>query len=243
MERSNPGSLPQATPNRQGIRLSALLIGRVEPLGPNGVPSGIAKAPVMAPVRLSRTGIEGDGQGDRVKHGGPEKAVHLYPHDHYAPWAAETEGLPPLSEPGAFGENLSTEGLTEADVAIGDVFRLGTALIEVSQGRQPCFKLNLRFGRADMAARVQSTGRTGWYFRVLEEGIVAPGDALVLQHRVCAEWTVARIWHLFYVDRLNREGLEGIARLSPLAESWRLLARKRLESGLIEDWSRRLNGR
>lgn len=238
MDRSSATGMPEATP----IPVKALLTGEVRPLGPGAVPSGIAKHPVSMPLQLGRTGFSGDGQGDTVKHGGPEKAVHLYPFDHYADWIAEKGGMPLLGAPGAFGENLSTSGLTEADVAIGDIFRLGTALVEISQGRQPCFKLNLRFGRPDMAASVQATGRTGWYFRVREEGVVAPGDPLVLQERPSPDWTVARIWHLFYVDRLNREGLQGIANLSPLAESWRMLARKRLESGLIEDWSRRLNG-
>lgn len=147
-----------------------------------------------------------------------------------------------LGAPGAFGENISTEGPTEAEVAVGDIFRLGTALVQVSQGRQPCWKLNRRFGVADMARRVQESGRTGWYYRVLQPGVVAPGDRLELVDRVAPEWTLGRLWHALYVDRLNLGELQGIAGLDVLAEGWRRYAIRRLESGRVEDWSRRLEG-
>ncbi len=242
METHKPGAGGMAMEKPFSRPLKALLTGPVQPLGPRAVPSGIAKSAVDRPLWLSRVGFDGDGQGDLVKHGGPEKAVHHYPFDHYADWQQEKGPHPLLGAPGAFGENLSTEGILERDVAIGDVFLLGGAVLEVSQGRQPCFKLNLRFDRPGMAVSVQTSGRTGWYFRVREEGMVSPGDHLSLLDRQAPEWTIARIAHLFYVDRLNREGLEGIAALPLLAESWRQLARRRLESGLIEDWSRRLTG-
>ncbi|CAM5218750.1 hypothetical protein BTHI11S_05812 [Bosea thiooxidans] len=133
------------------LPLRGLLIGPARPLGPRGVPSGIAKSRVSGAVALSETGFQGDVQGDPVRHGGPEKAVHHYPFEHYACWARELGPHPLLAAPGAFGENIATIGLTEEDVAIGDVFELGTAIVEVSQGRQPCWKLNERFGRASMA--------------------------------------------------------------------------------------------
>jgi MOSC domain-containing protein YiiM len=173
--------------------LMGLLIGGVRPLGKRAAPSGIAKAPVMAPVLLRRVGFQGDEQGDTVRHGGPEKAVHHYPFEHYAPWKSEFGPLALLDQPGAFGENVSTTGLTEADVAIGDIFRLGHALVQVSQGRQPCWKLNERFADIRMARRVQVTGRTGWYYRVLEEGIVSPGDGLTLVERTNDYWTINRV--------------------------------------------------
>ena len=109
-----------------------------------------------------------------MKHGGPEKAVHHYPFDHYEAWRTELGDIGLLRQPGAFGENLSAVGLTEADVAVGDVFRLGSAIVEVSQGRQPCWKLNERFGQPTVAKSVQASGRTGWYYRVIETGLVAP---------------------------------------------------------------------
>ncbi|APX25411.1 hypothetical protein Ga0080559_TMP4615 [Salipiger profundus] len=175
-------------------------------------------------------------------HGGIEKAVHHYPLDHYSDWRAELGDLQALTAPGGFGENISTAGLTEEEVAVGDTFRLGGALIQVSQGRQPCWKLNHRFGVADMARRVQQTGRTGWYYRVLQTGTVAPGDRLELIGRLAPDWTLRRLWHALYVDRMNLVELEGIAALDVLAEGWRKYAVRRLESHRVEDWSARLDG-
>lgn len=226
--------------------LSALLTGPVAPLSsPDGtrtVPSGIAKTPVTAPLWLGPTGFSGDGQGDIRHHGGPEKAVHHYPFDHYPRWQADLGPHPLLRAAGAFGENLSTLGLDETTVAVGDVFRLGAALVQVSQGRQPCFRLNLRFGRADMARRVQGSGRTGWYYRVLEPGTVSPGDTLALVDRIAPAWPLSRLWRTLYADPLNRGELQRIAALTPLAENWRALAARRLDSGGVEDWGRRLDG-
>ncbi|KQK28856.1 hypothetical protein ARD30_05885 [Bosea thiooxidans] len=223
------------------LPLRGLLIGPARPLGPRGVPSGIAKSRVSGAVALSETGFQGDVQGDPVRHGGPEKAVHHYPFEHYACWARELGPHPLLAAPGAFGENIATIGLTEEDVAIGDVFELGTAIVEVSQGRQPCWKLNERFGRASMARDVQSTGRTGWYYRVLRVGAVAPDDRLRLVERTSPGWTIARIRHAFYVDTLNREELAGIAALERLAAGWRAHAARRLEKRRVEDWTARLD--
>ncbi len=141
--------------------LLTLLTGRAAPLSGSDVLSGIGKTPVAGPLTFGPEGFEGDEQADRRVHGGAEKAVHHYPADHYESWRAELGDLPTLLAPGGFGENLSTVRLTETEVAVGDTFRLGGALIQVSQGRQPCWKLNHRFGVPDMARRVQLTGRTG----------------------------------------------------------------------------------
>lgn len=223
--------------------IGTLLVGGIAPLGPKGVPSGIAKTPVAAPLRLTLTGLAGDQVGDPRHHGGPDKAVHHYPFDHYRAWRAELGGqVDLLDHPGAFGENISASGLTEAEVAVGDRFRIGSALVEVSQGRQPCFKLNLRFGVRNMALRVQKTGRTGWYYRVIEEGEVAPGDGLELVDRLSPDWTVDRLWRLLYVDMLDREALTAMVALPHLPESWREIGRARLRKGQVEDWGRRLDG-
>ncbi len=219
-----------------------VLVGPVAPLGPDGPPSGIAKRSVPGPWTITATGIVGDAQGDLRYHGGPEKALHHYPQDHYAAWADEIGDHPLLSAPGAFGENLATAGWTEHDICVGDVVRFGPVLLQVSQGRQPCFKLDRRFGRPGMARAVQSSGRTGWYWRVLEEGSVEPGEALVLIERLQPDWPLSRLVHLFYRDTRHRGDLEAVAGLPELAESWRALARRRLESGAVEDWSRRLTG-
>jgi MOSC domain-containing protein YiiM len=225
-----------------GFPLLSLRVGKVAPLGARGVPSGIVKSSVDHALRLSETGFAGDMQGDTVRHGGPEKAVHHYPFEHYGAWSHDLGPHPLLAGPGGFGENLSTIGLTESTVAIGDVFELGTAILEVSQGRQPCWKLNERFGRTEMARLVQSTGRTGWYFRVLTPGTVSPADRLVLRERRAPEWTLARIWRAFYIDPLNRTELAGIAALEHLADGWRSHAARRLESNRVEDWTKRLTG-
>ncbi|MGB3897411.1 MAG: MOSC domain-containing protein [Mesorhizobium sp.] len=219
-----------------------LLTGLAKPLPGNEALSGIAKAPVERPLRLGTNGFEGDEQADRRVHGGPEKAVHHYPFDHYPVWRTELGFLPVLQRAGGFGENISATGPTEASVAVGDIFRLGTALIQVSQGRQPCWKLNRRFEVLDMARRVQRTGRTGWYYRVLQPGTVEPQDRLDLIDRLAPDWTLHRLWHALYVDRLNRQELTGIAALDVLAEGWRKYAARRLDSGKVEDWNRRLDG-
>ncbi|MBW6419501.1 MOSC domain-containing protein [Celeribacter sp. PS-C1] len=219
-----------------------LLTGPVAALGSSGKDSAIAKYPVDCPVALLPQGFESDAQADRRVHGGLEKAVHHYPYEHYTTWRTELGPRPALTEPGGFGENISTTGLTEHDVAVGDIFRIGTALVQVSQGRQPCWKLNHRFETPDMSRRVQQSGRSGWYYRVLEPGIVAPEDQLTCLDRVAPEWTLHRLWHALYVDKMNLDKLKGIAALEVLAEGWRKYAVRRLESRRVEDWSKRLDG-
>lgn len=218
--------------------IHSVLAGKIAPLGPRGVPSGIDKQPVPDKVRVTFEGLDCDAQGDRKVHGGPEKALHHYPHDHYAVWREEIGDNPRLSMRGAFGENISTSGLDECNVAVGDRFRLGSALVEVSQGRQPCWKLNERFATADMAVRVQKTGRTGWYYRDVQTG-----DTMILIDRLSPDWTLHRVWHLLYVDTLNYGELELMAELPHLAESWKRYAVRRLENRKVEDWSSRLEGK
>ena len=223
-------------------RVDALCVGRCQPLGPRGVPSGIRKAAVTQRISLTATGFAGDEQGDRRHHGGPDKAIHHYPREHHAAWAADIGPHPLLQQAGAFGENLSTTGLQEADVAIGDRFALSDAIVEVSQGRQPCFRLNLRFGLPGMARAMQHSGRTGWYYRVIQEGMVASGDRLRLLDRPTPAWTVARLHRILHLDPLDRDELRGMAALAALPERWRLLAEHRLGSGMVEDWRGRLEG-
>lgn len=224
------------------IALDALLVGELAAIDERGTPSGIDKKPVAGALHLSATGFVGDHQGDLKRHGGIEKAVHHYPADHYVAWRLELPSATILDHPGAFGENLSTSGLAEDDVAVGDRFRLGRALLEVSQGRQPCWKLNRRFGLNDMARRVQKSGRTGWYYRVIEEGRVCVGDALVMVERRCPTWSIRRLWHYLYVDTMNQDALQEIANLDLLPTSWRDYATKRLATRKVEDWTRRLEG-
>lgn len=184
--------------------------------------SAIAKASMAGRVRIARLGLAGDEQADLTVHGGVDKAIHHYPHDHYGWWRETLGDAAPLEAPGAFGENVSTQGLTEDEVCIGDRWRLGTALVEVSQGRQPCWKLDHRFGGASVMARVVKSRRSGWYYRVIEEGEVTAGDSLELVDRPFVGWSVARVFGLLIAGdhKRDREGLEALGAVSALAEPW-----------------------
>lgn len=222
-----------------GFTVAEVRVGTARPFGPGS--SAIDKAPVAGPVPAGPEGLAGDEQADRRHHGGPDKTLHAYAASNYPLWVAEMPDRAGRFRPGAFGENLVVEGADETAVCLGDRFRLGRALVEVSQGRQPCWKLNLRFGRPDMARRVQETGRCGWYFRVLEPGVIAAGDRAALAARPNPQWTLARTGRLLYHDRLNRADLAEFAALPGLPDSWRRLALARLDSGRTEDWSRRID--
>ena len=215
--------------------------GRAVPYGPNGEPSAIDKQPVNAPVLATANGLEGDEQGDRRHHGGPDKALHAYPLAHYAAWAEALPEAKPLFRPGAFGENLVVDGVTERACCLGDRFQIGEAVVELSQSRQPCWRLNLRFNLPDMARRVQASGLTGWYFRVLEPGLVAAGDRARLLARPHADWPLARVATLLYRTPLESEALADFLALPGLPASWRRMTERRLASRRVEDWRSRLD--
>lgn len=221
-------------------RVLSVCTGQAAPYA-RGSRSGIDKQVRTGKVYCHTLGLVGDEQGDLRVHGGPDKAVHHYPSEHCAAWRAELGPHPLLDTPAAFGENLHSSGLTEADVCLGDRFRVGDALLEVSQARQPCWKLNERFGRPDMAAQVQRTGRTGWYYRVLEEGALWAGADLLLQARPYPEWPLARLLDLLYRPSLDIAELRA-ARVLPLPANWQRLLDRRLGSGVVESWVSRLEG-
>lgn len=219
--------------------IRSVLIGQVQPLG--HTTSGIAKHPVDGPQHVGPYGIDGDQQADRRVHGGEDKAVLCYAWSHYSSWRSALPDVPLLTRPGAFGENLSIEDMDEHSVCIGDRWRIGTALFAVTQGRQPCFKLNLRFGIPDMAMRVQTSLRAGWYLRVLDPGQVAAGDRCELIERPHPAHTVASLLALIRDRATNPDQLTDILNL-PLPPSWRKLFESRYRSGLIEDWQKRMQG-
>ncbi|TCM18961.1 MOSC domain-containing protein YiiM [Novosphingobium sp. PhB165] len=204
------------------VPIRSIQCGRVHPFRDLDEPSAIGKHPVQGPVRVRRLGLEGDEQADLTVHGGPDKAIHHYPHDHYAFWRQAIGAHPLLADYGAFGENIATDGLTEEAVCIGDRWRLGTALVEVSQGRQPCWKLDHRFDGAAVNLGVVKSRRAGWYYRVVEEGAVAAGDAMELVARPWPEWSVQRVFGLLIAGDHKRdpEGLEALGEVSALAAPW-----------------------
>ena len=221
--------------------LENILTGKSVPFGPKGQPSAIGKIPVSGRLEITSLGFTDDEQADPRHHGGPEKALHHYARDHYQTWLDQYPDINPNSlKVGGFGENISTTGVQEQDVCIGDTFKLGSATVQISQGRQPCWKLNVRFSYPKMAAAVQKSGRTGWYYRVLDEGSVQQGDQLTLIERPNPEWTLARIQKVLYVDTLNKRDLQSLSSLKELAENWQALVQKRLSRLEVEDWSRRL---
>lgn len=228
------------------IRIDTILTGHAVDYTRPGSRSAIGKRPVADVVQVDINGIVGDEQGDLRVHGGPDKAIHHYPFEHYAAWQSDIGAQALLAQPGAFGENLSTTGITEADICVGDRLRAGSVVLEVSQLRQPCWKLNDRFSTddnpvRDMARRVQQTGRTGWYYRVLEGGALRAGDTIEWIERPWPQWPLARVQEVLYRNMLNRAALTDMLAL-PLTPSWRKLVEGRLARGEVESWAKRIDG-
>ena len=200
--------------------IEAVCAGTARPF--NGAElSAIQKRPQEGAVQIHAEGLAPDEQADRRVHGGPEMALHLYPLDHHAWWRGEIGASPLLDEPGGFGSNLAVTGLTEEDVHIGDRFRCGTALIEISQPRQPCWKIEHRFGHKGMVAAIVRSGRCGWYFRVIEAGEVAAGESLERVAIGAAEWSVARVFRALVAGKATPEERKALADLAPLSPKLR----------------------
>ncbi len=215
-------------------------IGGVAQIGFSGIMSGIHKRTVGSRLRIGFEGLVGDRQVETF-HGGREKAVLQYDVGHYAAWAAEFPEISGLFKAGGFGENFVVSGMTEANVCIGDYVRAGTSLLQVSESRQPCFKLNHRFGHQAISRHAQATGRTGWLYRVIEPGDVGPGDTISVVDRPLPQWPISRLQTYLYdlVDDLDMA--EQISRLSHLSPGFRALFSRRVENGKAEDWSDRLS--
>jgi len=191
------------------------------------VSTGIFKTPVSGRIRLRSLNFDGDRQADLSVHGGPDKAAYVYPSEHYAYWRRE---FPGMELPwGVFGENLTTEGLDEGALQVGDRFRIGSAEVMVTQPRLPCFKLGLRFGRDDILKRFLASGRLGVYLRVVTEGEIAAGDELLLTERARDSLAVSEITRLYARDKDDLEGLQRMIRVAALPEDWRDFFKERIE--------------
>ena len=209
--------------------VDAVLTGRASDYA-RGERSAIGKNVVTGPVAVGELGLAGDEQGDPKHHGGPAKAVHHYARDHYSFWRAQLGDLTVLDAPGAFGENLSTIGITEADLCLADRIQVGTVVLRLSQGRRPCWKLGVRFGVPDMARRVLTTGRTGWYYAVDEPGEIAAGDELTLIDRPHPDWPLSRLMPLVMRRGGDLEDVRTALQL-PLPDSWRETLQRKLSRG------------
>ena len=214
-------------------------LGRPDAADPMDRPwtTGFFKTPVAGPVAVGRINLAGDGQADRRVHGGPDKAVLAYAAGHYPAWRAEL-GMPELPF-GGFGENLTVRGLSEGTVCLGDVVRAGSALLQLAQPRGPCWKIGRRWRREELPALVQRTGRTGWYYRVLEEGTVAAGDAVTVLERPYPRWDVAtlnRVLHARGAERVAVAAMAAeLAACEALPAGWRAGLRRRVEGGEAEE--------
>lgn len=213
----------------------ALHVGQPEALGFDGAAAwfdepwttAIFKRPVDGPVTVRPNGLAGDRQADAVNHGGPDKAICVYPASHYPSWRGDLrQALNGADfDCGAFGENVTVQGLTEDDVCVGDIYGIGPeVVVQVSQPRQPCWKLARKWQIKNLTALAIATGRTGWYFRVLNDGTVRPSDTLTLRERRHPAWTISaanRVMH-------HREGnTHALARLEELSDSWKVTLRAR----------------
>lgn len=191
--------------------------------------TGIYKTRVTQPLPLGYDGFTGDRQGDLRNHGGPHRTLCQYPAEHYAYWRTLYPHSAASFLPGGFGENISTQGLTESDVCVGDIFRLGSAIIQISQPRMPCWRLSRKLGLLKLAKQMAQNGLSGWLYRTLEPGIIAPGDKLELTHRPTHAITLAALWTTRTATEPDLEKLERFANLEELYKSWRLAFSSRLE--------------
>ncbi|MGY5959112.1 6-hydroxyaminopurine reductase [Kosakonia sp. BK9b] len=205
-------------------------------------PSAIAKLQVEGELMLTGAGLAGDEQAEQSYHGGPDRALCHYPREHYAWWAERFPEQASLFCAPAFGENLSTFGLTEKTVFIGDIFRWGDALIQVTQPRSPCFKLNFHFAISDMASQMQASGKVGWLYRVIAAGRVSTDSPLELASRV-SDVSVDEAGAIAWYQPFDDEQYHRLLSAAGLSASWTRTLQNRRIHGKIEDDSRRLWGK
>jgi MOSC domain-containing protein YiiM len=190
--------------------------------------SAIFKAPVDGRVPVGTLGLDGDAQADPINHGGPDKAVCAYSADHYDGWR-DVLSAGPL-EPGAFGENLTVAGLSERDVCIGDIWAVGDAVLQISQPRQPCWKLGRKWRLEQLPRLVLESGRTGWYFRVVRRGSLWSGASLTLQERLAPSWTIAAANDVMHGKPFNPARGRELMGLERLSSAWKDSLRRKVDA-------------
>ncbi|SPJ30840.1 MOSC domain-containing protein [Falsiruegeria mediterranea] len=221
--------------------IGGIFLGSIQGRWEGKPPSAIQKDQAFGRQAITLTGFSDDAQADLTVHGGEDKAIHHYALDHYAAWKNEGQ-MAAGTKPAAFGENIATTGLTEENLCIGDILKLGTATVQISQGRQPCWKLGLHTGNEKMPYLFQKTGRTGWYYRVLETGTAAAGDRITLIERRNPDWSVLRVTRARLTRRVSPEEAQALAELTDLAIGWRQAFARMAGGDTKEDTSARLAG-
>tara|TARA_R110002096_G_scaffold97854_1_gene218096 strand:+ start:3714 stop:4379 length:666 start_codon:yes stop_codon:yes gene_type:complete len=221
------------------MHIESIQVGKPKTIAADWTTS-IYKSPVQGPVFLSKYNLAGDQQADLTVHGGLDKAVNVYPIEHYTYWNQRARFLLrkrinlPVPCNGSFGENFTVSGLLEKDVCIGDIYKIGSCIVEVSQPRQPCWKLARKFNQAKLPFWVQQTSRTGWYFRVLQEGHVQATDPIVLTQRDNPAWSIARANQLMYQPGQIKKDIASILECRQLSSSWKSTFEKRLNEFAAE---------
>ncbi len=200
--------------------------------------TAIYKQQTDAPVFLSKLNLDGDAQANTVRHGGPNKAVSVYSYNHYPYWEKELGQTLPF---GSFGENLTVANLIESEVCIGDIYQIGEAIVQVTQPRPPCHKLAKKFHRSELPVLFQTTGFTGFYLRVLQEGMVSADKPMILLERHAKKITIQFANHVMYHDKMNFEAIHRILEVEELSKSWRITLVERL-LGIDNDSNMRLSG-
>lgn len=219
---------PDVSLNATSFLISALFAGGTVRLDPDGRESGIVKTPVRGRIAVDALGLAGDVHCDQRAHGGPEKAVHQFAVSSYRRLAVHAPECASMLKVGSIGENVSADGMDEANVHIGDVYRAGTVLLEVSQPRSPCWKIDARYGVEGLAAFVAKQGVTGWYYRVLQPGQIEVGDAVTLVERRDDAPSIERFWQVQSAHRPDLGVLQRLAGTARLSVDWKRRLEQRL---------------
>jgi len=219
--------------------IDELRLGKIQKL--LSIDSAINKYAVDS-SRVSFLGLAGDEQADKILHGGKERAILQYDWEHYKQLSTQFSNLSHLLVGGSFGENIVAAGMNERNICIGDIVEAGTVILQVTQPRQPCFKLNYRFNEPTISRFSQNNGKTGWFYRVLVEGTIKKGDTIKVTKRPYPHWTIAKVQHYLYRETDNLEATRQLSNLIPLAHEVKNIFQRRLENNDVEDWGTRLSG-